>query len=80
MTIKELKLEAQKLGYNIVKKPDKYIPCKCGANRRRWIWKDGYPGLKCCTCGLIFISNDKMVNESRMRKLWNDAMTKGDSE
>lgn len=75
MTVEELKEEANKLGYNIVKKPERYIPCKCGTNSRHWIWKDGFQGLRCSKCGFEVISHDnRRVNQNKMRELWNDVL------
>ena len=40
MTLEELKIEADKLGYHLVKKPvrESFLPCTCGSNRRHhWI-------------------------------------------
>ena len=39
MTVEELKAEANKLGYNILKKPEyiKLLPCTCGSVKRK-IW------------------------------------------
>ena len=48
MTVEELKIEANKLGYNIIKKPEpkeKKLPCICGRKKHRdmvyWeLWTD----------------------------------------
>ena len=74
MTVEELKEEANKLGYNIIKKPERYIPCKCGANSRHWMWKDHLPGLKCSKCGFTVFAHNNKVNENQMRKIWNNTL------
>ena len=37
MTLEELKAEAEKFGYTLIKKSDsiKMLPCTCGCKRRR---------------------------------------------
>ena len=74
MTIEELKEEANRLGYNIIKKYERYTPCKCGANSRHVVWKDGLLGLKCSKCGFtVFAHNDK-IRLCHMKKIWNDTL------
>lgn len=59
MTVDELRAEAKKLGYNIikVKKPEKLLPCTCGSKRRyrgnRYEKSTGkfYDELVCMKCG-----------------------------
>lgn len=62
MTLEELKLEADKLGYNLVKKQKsiKLLPCICGSKRRTmWITTIRGTGagevqrlLACDKCGM----------------------------
>lgn len=59
MTYEELKVEADKLGYNLVKKQKsvKLLQCRCGGNRREeWLVMDPSTGeiqrqLRCIKCG-----------------------------
>lgn len=82
MTVEELKVEAAKLGYYLIKKPDKYIPCTCGANNRRFRWINGKPTLTCSRCGYrLMPDKDFPTNhihgvESKMKDLWNAEMIK----
>lgn len=55
MTVEELKQEAKKLGYNIIKIPDKVkkLNCICGASSRYvevWTRFDGNMFCKCRQC------------------------------
>ena len=76
MTVEELKAEAEKLGYNIIKKPENYIPCPvCGKNNRRWFWTtEGNQGIECRNCKLFVIApkDGHRVTESYMKRLWNE--------
>lgn len=74
MTVKELEKEANKLGYNIIKKPERYIPCKCGANSRHMIYKDGLLGLKCSKCGFTVFAPNNKTRVCHMKKIWNNAL------
>ena len=52
MTLEELKAEASKLGYSLLKKItyEKLSYCKCGSKRIAWA---GYPKqYRCTKCGL----------------------------
>ena len=57
MTLEELKIEANKLGYNLIKKnpKPKILPCICGCRRRRhlYIGSDNIynRALVCKRCG-----------------------------
>lgn len=54
MTFEELKAEADKLGYRLVKQssPIRLIPCTCGSNRREsWYTFDGLQFYRCSKCG-----------------------------
>jgi len=79
MTVEELKLEAKKLGYNIIKippKPVKLLPCVCGRKRiDNYVTYDsvakesGY--IYKCTCGLRS-ERGKTIREAREK--WNEAV------
>ena len=83
MTIEELKKEANKLGYNIIKKREipKILPCTCGCKKREHIYISGkteFPrGLRCKRCGkrveglndIDVINNwNKMIKEEEKLK------------
>ena len=77
MTLEELKLEADKLGYRIAPKSIyiKWKPCACGSHRRReWI-KGGEHGgyfYECAECGL----RTPIGKTKRQAKLnWNNAVS-----
>lgn len=86
MTVEELKVEAAKLGYYLIKKPDKYIPCTCGANSRRFRWINNKPTLTCSGCGYRFTPDKEFTTNhihgviSKMRDLWNAEMIKKEEE
>lgn len=81
MTVEELKQEAKALGYNIIKiRPpmEKFLPCKCGCNRRsRWFGTNGNNAViaVCEKCG----AKAQGKNEREMRHNWNEMM-RGDTE
>lgn len=79
MTIEELKKEADKLGYSLLKKTkyEPLIPCKeCGGKRRR-MWSrfvDGHTiySMQCIKCG--FTVDGSARTEAEAKKLWNIGM------
>ena len=75
MTVEELKKEARKLGYTIIKK-NPYItldPCKCG-RKKPWMWpaQDGSEFYKCPDCGLR-APNAKNNRQARIN--WNELVS-----
>ena len=73
MTVEELRVEAKKLGYNILKisKKEKLLPCTCGGLKRDHfvtlcgeVW---YDGLRCTRCGKQAIGK----NERDAIRNWN---------
>ena len=72
MTFEELKAEAKRQGYNLIKKKEsiKLLPCTCG-NKRPEIWFN-YDGgyYRCQKCG-----NTGIVASSKnaAKRNWNDA-------
>lgn len=84
MELEELKAEAEKLGYTIVKKRE-YIrlkPCVCGHNRRsRWVvCGTGFSGYQyaCNKCGF---KGGTGSSERAARIAWNEAVEEaGDVE
>lgn len=53
MTLDEMKVEAEKLGYNLIKKPEiiKMLPCTCGCKRRTEWFCEGQFFYSCNRCG-----------------------------
>lgn len=82
MTYEELKTEANKLGYKLIKitEKEKLIPCICGYNRRdhTFSWVNGHDlyGLKCRNCGFHVES----YHERSLNEIWNRAIRKARSE
>lgn len=76
MTEKELRAEAKRMGYRLVKNPksEKFLPCICGSNRRYIIpvsesVYDPRQGVmvKCAKCGLSV----NVEKRSDIRTEWN---------
>lgn len=75
MTYDKLKKEADKLGYNLIKKQNniRFLPCVCGHNRRRqWISSKG-KFYVCCTCGL---RSPASKTEKGAKIAWNEMIEK----
>ena len=80
MTVEELKAEAKRLGYNIIKKPEsvKLLPCVCGHKRVEQYYKHIQGKKKesghfywCQWCG-----REAEVGKTKIeaKKRWNEAM------
>lgn len=76
MTVEELKAEAKRQGFNLVKKPT-YIslkPCVCGAKlsvKAKWtIYGNAY---KCIKCGL---ESNPTKTQKGARRSWNETVEK----
>jgi hypothetical protein len=70
MGLGDIKIEADKLGYRLVRKTEyvHFMPCICGAsNRGRWSSPDGI-FFECNNCGL---KSKPAKNETDARKNWN---------
>lgn len=70
MTLEELKTEAKKHGYNLIKQKEKiYLqPCVCGCNQRaKWYGTYGSVTLKCKRCGRSATGD----TELDAKKQWN---------
>jgi len=77
MTVEELRTEAAKLGYDIVKRQQRFLPCICGYNRRTHK-QGGFTNetiLKCKKCGFEVRGNGFVPLGARP-KLWNDVILK----
>ena len=79
MTLEELKSEANKLGYNLVKKREyiKFLPCTCGCNRREH-WVRSYIDsdeikvlLVCAKCGREVDGK----NLDAAKRAWNESVS-----
>lgn len=80
MTFEELKTEAEKQGYKLMKKPEpmpKIRPCPCGRKRlsHYYMWdrrtSTEYIQIGCPKCGRL---GDWCENEREARELWNERM------
>lgn len=74
MTLEELKAEANKLGYSVVKKRRKvYLkPCVCGSNRRKlWNIANGEYFYTCDHCGR---KSPPASSIMAAKELWNEMM------
>jgi len=73
MTYEELKAEATRQGYNLIKKPERLLPCVCGNKRREHISRYDRDLLKwvrilrCSKCGLSVECN----TEKEAISVWN---------
>lgn len=82
MNLEELKQEAAKHGYRLVKKREyiKLLPCPCGGERREhWYLLKGGEYYKCKKCGF---KGDAGSNDYESRQGWNEAVKRiaGDAE
>ena len=74
MTVEELKAEANKLGYNIIKKQEyiKLLPCTCGSVKRKIWYRNGHYGetkfYECLHCGK---KSAPVYTENEAKKNWN---------
>ena len=76
MTLEELKAEAARQGYHLIRNSDreKLLPCVCGHNRREyWYTGDGGVRLVCKGCG----REVKGKTEREAIRNWNEAVRKG---
>lgn len=69
MTLEELKVEAKKHGYHLIKDPEKVylLPCVCGCNRREKWYGAHSIILKCKECGRSATGD----TELEAKKQWN---------
>lgn len=80
MTYEELKLEADKLGYKLIKKtePIKRLPCTCGCKLVWYSCSAFDVGFKCRICGKR--SSSKIGASERQKIIdWNN-MIKGEEK
>lgn len=75
MTVEELKLEAAKLGYNIIKKVEniKFSPCTCGYNKRD-LWWDGKDNMCFYKCKRCEFRGYKGKTQNEAKRNWNKAI------
>ena len=72
LTLQELKAEAKRQGYKLIKDENiKFEPCLCGGTRREW-WS-GPEGNKvvCLRCGLESPWVPKSKGKNGVKKAWN---------
>lgn len=75
MTLEELKVEAKNQGYKLIKDTsyEKFLPCKCGNNRRKKRYSgQGYSYVRyvCTKCG--YFVDGKTEKEAKHN--WNEKM------
>ena len=76
MTYEELKEEAKKQGYRLIKDTpnEKLIPCICGCNKRiRWYNTDGQVSLECAR-PMCDIRSPWADSEREVRHKWNETI------
>ena len=72
MTYEELKAEAKRQGYKLIKDENiRFEPCLCGGTRREW-WS-GPEGVKvvCLRCGLESPWVPRSTGKNGVKKAWN---------
>ena len=71
MTYEEIKAEAEKQGYHLIRK-EKYVPLKkcpkCGIKPSLWTGADGYT-YRCDGCGL---SSESQKSMKKAKLSWNE--------
>lgn len=75
MTLEELKAEAKKQGYKLIKiqTREKLLPCTCGCNRRtHWGNINGEVSLHCERC----FKAARGKSEAEARRNWNEMIRK----
>lgn len=72
MTFEELKAEAEKQGYSLIKKQPyvKLLPCTCGSEKIYHFFGFRYDGFNCGICGKESLSR-KGASEREKIKDWN---------
>ena len=82
MTVEELKVEAAKLGYSIIKRTENFLPCICGHNKRTHgcivVNKEAdkqilFDTLTCKKCGFTVRYKSRLTYP---KDAWNDAIRK----
>lgn len=72
MTVEELKLEAAKLGYKLIKKQEsiKFLPCICGRNARH-LWWDCDTQMCFYRCKYCGFKGNQGKTERKAKINWN---------
>lgn len=81
LTLQELKAEAKRQGYKLIKDENiKFEPCLCGGTRREW-WS-GPEGVKvvCLRCGLESPWVPRSKGKNGVKKVWNAMILKNRKE
>ena len=75
MTLDELKVEAEKLGYTLIKKSEsvKMLPCTCGCKRRTEWFGKGQIFYSCNGCGK---KSPPAKTERGAKRAWNEMIEK----
>ena len=81
MTLEELKAEAKRQGYKLIKDEKIHFePCLCGGTRREWWY--GPEGVKvvCLRCGLESPWVPRSKGKNGVKKVWNAMILKNRKE
>ena len=81
LTLQELKAEAKRQGYKLIKDENiRFEPCLCGGTRREW-WS-GPEGVKvvCLRCGLESPWVPRSKGKNGVKKSWNAMILKNRKE
>ena len=77
MTVEELKIEANKLGYNIIKKQPyvKLLPCTCGQKKPTHWYKFGNEVGEFYKCPKCDFMSPVAKTKNKAKENWNEAVT-----
>lgn len=80
MTFEELKEEAKRQGYKLIKiiPKETFLPCVCGCNKRTW-WINPWDETKyveCQKCGLKTEGVSTSCSDNEVIKQWNKMVLK----
>ena len=79
MELEELKAEAAKLGYNLVKKQPyiKLLPCTCGKKKPyEWFCIGENRGMSCYKCDNCGLTASAAKTNRQARENWNELVSK----
>lgn len=82
MTLEELKAEAKRQGYKLIKaKRPRFEPCLCGHNVHQWCSRTGMEQMVYCKhCGLESPWVPRSKGKNGVKKAWNAMILKNRKE
>lgn len=82
MTLEELKIEANKLGYSLVKKSKNItlLPCPICGKKRTHEWYDAYIGHRFRSCSKCDFTGGYGKTRGEAKKKWNEAVSAYEKE